>query len=64
ENGTAPLVYDVIGAAKAAGISRSALYNELKAGRIVGRKFGSRTLIEHAEIARFVASLPVMTPRQ
>lgn len=29
-------------AAKAAGISRSALYAELKAGRIVGRKYGRR----------------------
>lgn len=54
-----PIVFSgAAAAAKAVGISRAALYIELKAGRIVGRKYGRRTLFERAEIERFIRSLP------
>jgi excisionase family DNA binding protein len=54
-----PVAYgSVEAAARAAGISRSALYNEIRAGRIVGRKYGRKVVFERAEIERFVKSLP------
>lgn len=40
------------------GIGRSLVYNERKAGRIIFRKVGSRTLILHGEAERWAASLP------
>lgn len=55
-----PLAESVAGAAKRLGISRSAIYLELQAGRLVGRKAGRRTLIERTEELRWLASLPVM----
>lgn len=55
-----PLADSVAGAAKRLGISRSAVYLELQAGRLVGRKAGRRTLIERTEELRWLASLPVM----
>lgn len=55
-----PLADSVAGAAKRLGISRSAIYLELQAGRLVGRKAGRRTLIERTEELRWLASLPVM----
>lgn len=59
EPGSTPVAYGGVGpAAKAAGLSRSAFYNELKAGRIVGRKYGRKTVFERSEIERFVKSLP------
>lgn len=56
---SAPIAYGSIeAAAKAAGISRSALYNEIRAGRIVGRKYGRKVVFERSEIERFLKSLP------
>lgn len=55
-----PLAYSVADAAKRLGISRSAIYLELQARRLVGRKSGRRTLIENAEAVRWLTSLPVM----
>ena len=45
-------------AAKVAGISRSEVYNELAAGKITGRKFGRRTLIEMASLRAWLDALP------
>ena len=59
ETGVEPVAYGGVGsAAKAVGLSRSAFYNELKAGRIVGRKYGRKTVFERSEIERFLKSLP------
>ena len=55
-----PLADSVAGAAKRLGTSRSAVYLELQAGRLVGRKAGRRTLIERTEQLRWLTSLPVM----
>jgi excisionase family DNA binding protein len=49
-------------AVKASGISRSRLYEALKAGNLKARKAGRRTLIETAELKRFVADLPKYDP--
>lgn len=40
------------------GIGRTALYEELKAGRLKARKCGRRTLIPRSEGERWLESLP------
>jgi hypothetical protein len=42
-----------------AGIGRTAVYAEMKAGRLVARKFGRRTVIPQFEAERWLASLPL-----
>jgi predicted DNA-binding transcriptional regulator AlpA len=40
-------------------IGRTKLYNEMKAGRIVARKIGRKTVFLADEVERYLASLPV-----
>ena len=40
-------------------IGRTKLYREMKAGRIVARKIGRKTVFLADEIERYLASLPV-----
>ncbi|WP_175900722.1 helix-turn-helix domain-containing protein [Burkholderia vietnamiensis] len=42
-----------------AGIGRTAVYAEMKAGRLSARKFGRRTIIPQVEAERWLASLPM-----
>lgn len=53
-----PLADSVTVAAKRLGISRSALYLELKAGRLRGLKAGRRTIISRAAQVDWLAALP------
>lgn len=41
------------------GINRTSLYRALKEKRLTARKNGRRTIIEAAELQRYIASLPV-----
>lgn len=41
-----------------AGIGRTAVYAEMKAGRLSAKKFGRRTIIPKIEAERWLASLP------
>ena len=41
-----------------AGIGRTAVYAELKAGRLSAKKLGRRTIIPKGEAERWLASLP------
>ncbi|MBB2486639.1 helix-turn-helix domain-containing protein [Mitsuaria sp. WAJ17] len=41
-----------------AGIGRTALYAELKSGRLAAKKLGRRTIIVRSEAERWLASLP------
>lgn len=43
-----------------AGIGRTAFYAELKAGRLVARKFGRRTIVPMSEAEKWLDSLPVV----
>lgn len=52
-----PLADSVAVAAKRLGISRSAIYLELKAGRLHGLKAGRRTIITRAAQADWVSGL-------
>lgn len=49
-------------AAQRLGISRSTLYEELRTGRLRGRKIGNATVITADEIDRYLASLPPWQP--
>ena len=40
------------------GMSRSAIYEELKRGNLTARKAGRRTLISFAELESYLTSLP------
>jgi excisionase family DNA binding protein len=55
------LTYSVADAAKASGIGRTVLYEEIKAGRLQARKLGRRTLILAEDLQRWLAALPTMT---
>jgi excisionase family DNA binding protein len=42
----------------ATGLSRTTLYEAIKAGRLKPRKCGNRTLILHEDLKRFIETLP------
>jgi hypothetical protein len=52
-----PLALNVREAAKAAGIGRTRLREEISAGRLLARKAGRRTVVETMEIRRWLAFL-------
>ena len=58
ENTFSPLAYTVSDAVKASGLTRSRLYEEMRAGRIEARKAGRRRLILASSLAAFIAALP------
>ncbi|MBI2256187.1 MAG: excisionase family DNA-binding protein [Proteobacteria bacterium] len=53
--GEDPLALSISLAAKRAGISRSLLYQELKAGRLASAKFGKRRLIPFDALREWLA---------
>lgn len=57
------LGFSVADAARAAGLSRSKLYEALKAGDLAGRKAGRRTIIEEFELRRWLSNMPSWQPR-
>lgn len=54
----AMIAYGVIEAARAAGVGRSTIYEEINAGRLTARKAGRRTLITRADLQAWLESLP------
>lgn len=52
-----PLLHTITSACAMLGISRTRLFGEIKAGRIAAVKIGSRTMLKHAELERYVATL-------
>ena len=55
---TLPLAVSIEEAARMLGISRTLLYDEIKAGRIKTKKIGSRTIIEVEELRRYLRERP------
>jgi excisionase family DNA binding protein len=53
---TAPLGYSVNQAAAAAGVGRTTIYEEIRAGEIAICKIGDRTIIEVSELKRWLRS--------
>ncbi|MER2265195.1 helix-turn-helix domain-containing protein [Methylobacterium oxalidis] len=54
----APLALGIVEAARAAGIGRSTVFEEINAGRLKARKAGRRTLILRDDLAAWLAALP------
>lgn len=52
------IAYSMRAAAQCSGLSRSTLYLLIRGGKLTARKNGKRTIIEDAELRRFIASLP------
>jgi hypothetical protein len=54
------LAYDIPGAVEASGQSRSGIYEAIKAGKLIARKRGFRTVILADDLRRWLESLPQM----
>jgi len=55
---TTPGAFSVNDFCRWAGIGRTAAYAEMKAGRLIARKFGRRTFIPMVEAERWLNALP------
>ena len=55
-----PLAYTIEGATQAAGIGRTSIFAAIKTGELQARKFGSKNLIERAELRRWISTLPTI----
>lgn len=55
-----PLAYPPADAAKVTGRSRTRIYKALREKELTARKDGKATLIERAELARWLNSLPTI----
>ena len=53
-----PLTISVAEAVRMVGLGRTSLYAAIATGKLNTRKAGRRTLIEVAELKRFVSTLP------
>lgn len=52
------IAFTIDQAARATGIGRTAIFAAIKAGRLVARKNGRRTLIASSDLHQFVADMP------
>ncbi len=52
------MAYDVAGAARAMGVGKNKVYEEIAAGRLEARKMGRRTVITRAAIEVWFGRLP------
>jgi excisionase family DNA binding protein len=57
-----PIALTIPDAVRASGMSRTALYDALKRGDITAKKAGRRTLINFADLAAYLATLPQYQP--
>lgn len=57
-----PIAYDIPGAVQVSGQSRSGIYAAIKAGTLIARKRGYRTVILADDLRRWLESLPKMNP--
>lgn len=55
-----PLAYDIKSLIKATGRGRSAIYQEIAAGRLKARKAGRRTVILHGDAVEWLDALPLL----
>ena len=53
-----PINLTIPDAVRASGMSRTAIYDALKRGRLSAIKCGKRTLIPYASLSSFLAALP------
>jgi hypothetical protein len=55
-----PLAYTPVAAATVTGRTRTRIFLAIKNGELKARKDGKATLIEHAELVRWVANMPMV----
>lgn len=55
---TTKLVCSVPEAMQISNLGRNSIYNAIKEGKLVAKKYGTRTLIEMKALEAFIASLP------
>jgi hypothetical protein len=55
---TARLAYSIERLAKESDISRSMIYEEITAGRLIARKIGRRTVVRRSDALRWLRLLP------
>lgn len=58
-----PMAITVDDAVKASGQSRSALYEDIRDGKLVARKRGTRTVILVADLKAYLEALPLLTAK-
>ena len=58
------LAYSITDVVKASGLSRSLLYIEMAAGRLVAHKAGKRTVILASDLHEWLANLPKSYDKQ
>jgi excisionase family DNA binding protein len=58
-----PMSLTIHDAVRTSGISRTAIYEALKQGRLTAVKCGKRTLIPYESLTDYLASLPVYKAR-
>ena len=52
------LAFSVSELALRCGVGRTKIYEEIKAGRLIARKLGSRTLIALSDVEKWLKALP------
>ena len=57
------LAFSVNVAAARSGISRSRLYEAIRDGQLIAKKFGRSTIIRDADLEDFLERLPAIEPR-
>jgi hypothetical protein len=53
-----PLAYPIEQVPAVSGVPRTKVFEAVRKGQLMARKIGRSTLIEHAELQRFLTSLP------
>ena len=61
---TARIAYSISRLAKESDISRSMIYEEIAAGRLIARKIGRRTIVRRADALAWLRSLPELSPTE
>jgi excisionase family DNA binding protein len=52
--------WSIVDAARTANVGRSTVYQEIKAGRLVARKMGRRTIILDRDLQVWLSTLPTL----
>jgi excisionase family DNA binding protein len=52
--------WSIVDAARSANVGRSTVYEEIKAGRLVARKMGRRTIILDQDLQAWLSTLPTL----
>jgi excisionase family DNA binding protein len=52
--------WSIVDAARTANVGRSTVYEEIKAGRLVARKMGRRTIILDQDLQAWLSTLPTL----